>query len=59
MVVSRQHLKKQRYLMRKKGVEVRGGVRTDMQLRFCQFQMRMVWSSDALTIQGCWVTCDV
>lgn len=27
--------------------------RTDMQLRFCQFHMRIVWSSDALTIHGC------
>lgn len=35
-------------------------VNTDMQVRDCQFQMRMVWSSLALTIQGCsWWNCTV
>ena len=35
-------------------------VSTEMQVRDCQFQMRMVWSSLALTIQGCsWWNCTV
>ena len=38
------------FIYRKMSMDV--PVSVAMQVRLCQFQMRIVWSSDALTIQG-------